>query len=142
MNPRRGSGGGRRIRAHVDAGGRVAVRRADDDARILRDDAAVLADDVTVAHLRRVHHALLEVEVERAQHRQLVLDHLQSAFGVCTCQNIALAKLLSLFFLVLPRENRQGAWFERKIFFSVIITFSVGPEEGIQKRIHTLAKRK
>lgn len=76
MNPRRGCGWGRRIRAHVDACWRVAGRRADDDARILRDDAAVLPDDVPVAHLRGVHHALLKVEVQRAEHGQLVLDHL------------------------------------------------------------------
>lgn len=78
MNPRGGRGGGGRVRADVDARGRVAGRRADDDARVLGDDAAVLADDVAVAHLHRAHHPLLEVKVQRAAHRQLVLDHLQS----------------------------------------------------------------
>lgn len=76
MNPRMGRGGGRRIRARVDARGRVAGRCADHDARVLRDDAAVLADNVAVAHLHGAHHSLLEVEVQCAAHRQLVFDHL------------------------------------------------------------------
>lgn len=79
MNPRGGRGGGGRVRADVDARGRVAARRPDDDARVLGDDAAVLADDVAVAHLHRAHHPLLEIEVQRAAHRQLVLNHLQLA---------------------------------------------------------------
>jgi len=79
VNPRGGRGGGGRVRADVDARGRVAGRRTDDDARVLGDDAAVLADDVAVAHLHGAHHPLLEIEVQRAAHRQLVLDHLQFA---------------------------------------------------------------
>lgn len=79
MNPRGGRRGGRRVRADVYARRCVAGRRADDDAAILAD-GAVLAD-VAIAHLDRggAHHALLEVEVQRAAHRQLVLDHLQFA---------------------------------------------------------------
>jgi len=78
VNPRGGRGGSRRVRAHINACGRVAGRRADDDARVLRDDAAVLANDVAIAYLCGIHHTLLEVEVQRAEHRQLMFDHLQS----------------------------------------------------------------
>lgn len=79
MNPRGGRRGGRRIRADVDARRCVPGRRADDDAGVL-GNGAVLAD-VAVVHLDRggAHYALLEVEVQRAAHRQLVLDHLELA---------------------------------------------------------------
>lgn len=99
MNPRRGCGWGRRVRAHVDARGRVAGRRADHDmARVLADDAAVLPDDVTtVAHLHGAHHSLLEVEVQRAAHRQLVLDHLIHAIrGVCK-ENCTLTGIIIIY---------------------------------------------
>lgn len=79
MNPGGGRRGGRRVRADVYAGRCVPGRRADDDAAVLAD-GAVLAD-VAVAHLDRrgAHHTLLEVKVQRAAHRQLVLDHLEFA---------------------------------------------------------------
>jgi len=68
VNPRRGRGGGCRIRAYVDAWC-IAGRRADDDARVLGDDATILPNDVAVADLHGAHHSLLEVKVQRATHR-------------------------------------------------------------------------
>lgn len=81
MNPRGGRGRGCRIRAYIDAR-RVAGRRADDDARVLRDDTTILANDIAVADLHGAHHALLEVKVQRATHRQLMPNYLQFTYRI------------------------------------------------------------
>jgi len=94
VNPRRGRGGGCRIRAYVDTRC-VASRRADDDAGVLGNDAAILANDVAITDLHGAHHSLLEVKIQRATHRQFMPNYLQFTYRIA-CLYVYFTKQYSL----------------------------------------------